>query len=244
MGKISSRHTPSSLPASKPTLRSFQRPVSVCYFPHCFSCSSNIIIGKETLDMIKIAYPSGTHSTDAHQPDSPTPADHSDRDSEDEGSDPVARQPKFTNRPGKFKERALDDEDSEEGMSNLGSSDDEDGCDSGKGVRSRDPFMPEPSNLSSPSLKVIDRKGGDDDFGRVRLAGGKWISNYEYKVLLQRTQNRMLIASLNIPAAVRAVVGSPTGKQNTPRAPSQQRARILPSPRHLPARAAKSGMRS
>lgn len=112
--------------------------------------------------------------------------------------------------------------------------DDEDVNDNGR------PVIPDPTCPSSPSLKIVDRRGGSDDYGRVRLAGGAWVSNYEYNRLVKIAENRQLIASLNIPAHVQAVVGQPP---QPPRPKERTRAvQFTPSApsRVLPARASKS----
>ncbi len=65
----------------------------------------------------------------------------------------------------------------------------------------------DPSSLSSASLKIVERKGGSDDYGRVKLAGGKWISNYEYQRLQKMADNKKLMDGFDFPDAVQAVIG-------------------------------------
>lgn len=148
---------------------------------------------------------------------------------------------------GKFKKHvpsSSDDSDEElefeaangkEGSSDEESEDEEDGA----GTTPR-PVIPDPTCPSSPSLKIIDRRGGSDDYGRVKLAGGAWVSNYEYSRLFKIAENRQLLASLNIPAAVQAVVGPPQAPQrSTARAHPIASSPTAPS-RVLPTRASKS----
>ncbi len=93
------------------------------------------------------------------------------------------------------------------------------------------PTVPDPSSPSSPSLTIVDRRGGSDDYGRVKLAGGTWISNYEYSALKKKAENKKLMASFDIPAAVNTIIGP------APLPPKhQQRARVPVSVSTAPSR--------
>ncbi|KLO15471.1 hypothetical protein SCHPADRAFT_938706 [Schizopora paradoxa] len=68
-------------------------------------------------------------------------------------------------------------------------------------------MFPNPSSLSSPSLRVTNRNfiNGDE---RLQLEGGQWVNNYEYERLNNIARNNELMKSLGIPDAVKAVVGT------------------------------------
>ncbi len=68
--------------------------------------------------------------------------------------------------------------------------------------------FPDPSSPSSPSLYIIQRKGGMGDAGRVKLGDGKWVTNYEYGRLQKMAQNKTLMRAMGIPDAVKTLVGT------------------------------------
>ncbi len=101
--------------------------------------------------------------------------------------------------------------------------------------------MEDPSIPSSPSLKIVERRGGsDDESGRVRVAGGKWITNYEYNALKKRAENKKLMAKFDIPTVVQTAIG----RAPPPKSPSPKCARVRPTSRVLPLRASKSQTKS
>ncbi len=163
--------------------------------------------------------------------------------------DPFPTRYNYSTAPGKFKKRRshtpLDESDSDapeedEGLPTFGSSEDEAEEEEGENrkIGSDDEDDLDPSSLSSASLKIVKRKGGSDDYGRVKLAGGKWISNYEYQRLQKMADNKKLMDGFDFPDAVQAVIGP----ARTPPPPGQQRVRVHPAPkaRVLPGRASKS----
>ncbi|KLO04274.1 hypothetical protein SCHPADRAFT_947829, partial [Schizopora paradoxa] len=135
----------------------------------------------------------------------------------------------------KFKEPTVNESD-ESDSHELTDSEDE--SDFEKDDNPRRPTMPNPSSLSSPSLKIIARVGSGDK-GAVQLAGGMWLKKYEYESLRKRVENKMLMEQFDIPASVRAVAGAARLK-GPPPPPNLQRARILPLPRSQPARLSKT----
>lgn len=138
--------------------------------------------------------------------------------------------PPPTDVPGrtKFKAPAPQDTDTEELESNSPEPDSE--VDDTQRDLSSTPSTPEPL---SPSLKVIARRGGSGETGKVQLISGKWLTNYEYMAEQKKYENKKLMEKFDIPTAARAVIGQPKAKS-----PSHRRVR--PQPRTQPSRASKS----
>ena len=146
-------------------------------------------------------------------------------------------------KASKHYDDAMDTDDSSEG--GEAAENDESGEDEDDNARkgNRIPVMPEPSSLSSPSLKIIARRGPSGDTGKVQLKGGKWITNYEYNALRKRTENKMLMENFDLPAAVRGVIG-PLQPPKAPQPAAHHRDRIRPQPRVQPGRVSKSQPKS
>lgn len=88
--------------------------------------------------------------------------------------------------------------------------------------------FPDPSSPSSPSLYIIQRKGGMGDAGRVKLGDGKWVTNYEYGRLQKMAQNKTLMRAMGIPDAVKTLVGTKKPSPTLQPAPAGPPSRIPP----------------
>lgn len=201
--------------------------------------STNVLSATNALSTISQAMVNDDGSTASPDDDSVPSADkQSDEELEaaiDNIIDPIPslKRLKTTKGPGKFKKcthSPLDDSESERDngmMSDLGSSDEGE--------------LEDPSIPSSPSLKIVERRGGsDDESGRVRVAGGKWITSYENNALKKRAKNKKLMAKFDIPTAVQTAIG----RAPPPKSPSPKCTRVRPTSRVLPLRASKSQTKS
>ncbi len=88
--------------------------------------------------------------------------------------------------------------------------------------------FPDPSSPSSPSLIIIQRKGGMGEAGKVKLADGKWVTNYEYGRLQKMASNKALMEAMGIPDAAKALVGMKKPSPTLQRAPGGPPSRIPP----------------
>lgn len=155
---------------------------------------------------------------------------------------------KSSRSKGKFKQRRdhspTDDSDLELDFDNLDVFPDEEKEDAIDNTDTPRPMFPDPSSPSSPSLFVLQRKGGDGDNGKVKLAAdGRWITNYEYKRLQKMASNNKLMRSMGIPDAVKALVGEkPPASLQRSRVPTAVPAG--PPSRFPPARASKQHVKS
>lgn len=96
-------------------------------------------------------------------------------------------------------------------MSDLDSTTDEEAMDEEEELPVRSSY-PDPSSPSSPSLTIAIRRGNADT-DKVKLAGGTWMTNYDYNRLVNIATNRKEMRKLGILSAADKL------KQSLPPAP-------------------------
>lgn len=120
-------------------------------------------------------------------------------------------------------------------MPDLGSTTEEEDEEEDEYEHTPRPCVPDPSCPSSPSLNIIARNG-DGESDTVKLAGGAWVTNYDYRRLVKIGENKQLMRSLGIVASAEALANSipaprKTAKRQThaPGQPGKPPRRVLPA---------------